>query len=126
MHLSQASPITTPARASASLTVRIDAALLALRVRGRRAIRILDLGCGPGTRLLETVLRARTLGFTAIEGYGVDARWPARAAPILIDPAIGLEFATGAPLAVLASEADSSCDLLVCDAALLTALAPDA
>ena len=102
--------------------VQVDAALRNLRVHGRRAIRILDLGCGPGTRLLRVVRHARAMGFTAIEARGVDPAWPARAAPILLDPAIGLTFETGDPLAALAGEADHDCDLLLCDPALLDRL----
>jgi len=42
---------------------RIEAALVDLRLQGRRTLRILDLGCGPGTWTLRTALRARALGF---------------------------------------------------------------
>src|SRR5271156_2888925 len=40
--------------------------------RGHRTLSILDVGCGPGTWLRRTVLRARELGFTAIKARGVD------------------------------------------------------
>ena len=51
---------------------RIDAALVDLRAQGRRTIRILDLGCGPGTWLMRTMVRAHTLGFQAVIGRGID------------------------------------------------------
>jgi len=55
-----------------ALWARLDAMLVRLWTEGRRAIRILDAGCGPGTWLLRLAVRARDLGFTAIEGRGVD------------------------------------------------------
>ncbi len=45
------------------------------RHRGHRSIRILDLGCGNGDRLLRAAGAARALGFVAIEGRGVSL-WP--------------------------------------------------
>jgi SAM-dependent methyltransferase len=44
----------------------LDAKLRALRTSGAQSVRILDLGCGPGTWLRRIVTRARTLGFTSI------------------------------------------------------------
>lgn len=77
--------------------LRIDAALTALRDAGRCAIRVLDLGCGDGARLLHTARRASMLGFVAIEGRGVDGDASlidaARAAAARgADPRIGLSF----------------------------------
>lgn len=51
---------------------RIDAILVDTRARGRRAIRIIDAGCGPGTWLIRTVLRAQALGFDDIAAHGFD------------------------------------------------------
>lgn len=51
---------------------QIDAALLALHAQGRRRIRILDAGCGPGTWLIRAATRARQLGFEHVEAEGFD------------------------------------------------------
>jgi SAM-dependent methyltransferase len=51
---------------------RIDDMLFTLRATGCRIIRILDLGCGPGTWLRRVVLRARELGFLNITARGTD------------------------------------------------------
>jgi len=50
----------------------LDAKLRALRTSGMQSVRILDLGCGPGTWLRRIVTRARTLGFTSIVARGFD------------------------------------------------------
>lgn len=67
--------------ADAQLWGRIDAALMHLVGDGRRALRLLDAGCGPGTWLWRVVRRARALGFRDIEAYGLDA------SPAMIDMA---------------------------------------
>ncbi|MGK6320604.1 class I SAM-dependent methyltransferase [Sphingomonas sp. DT-204] len=105
--------------ADRALWTRIDAALVRLRTQRRHAIRILDLGCGPGTWLLRAVHRARELGFTAIEGRGIDPSpemiaLAHGAARTLGDPAIGIEFAVADLEAALAEEDDASCDLVLC------------
>ena len=70
----------------------IAATLTGLRQRRRRAVRIVDADCGCGTLLLAVLTHARALGFTAIEGRGLD-RSPMRigrarrAATRLRDPA---------------------------------------
>lgn len=51
---------------------RIDAELVSIRSSGRTCVRIIDVGCGPGTWLLRCALRASALGFTVIEGLGID------------------------------------------------------
>lgn len=75
----------------------IAVALAMLRDQHRRAVRIVDADCGAGALLLQTVRHARALGFTAIEGRGIDGS-PAligrarAAAARLSDPAIGVAF----------------------------------
>lgn len=105
--------------ADRALWARIEAALVTLRTRRRHAIRILDLGCGPGTWLLRTVQRARELGFTAIEARGIDPSpemiaFAQAAERSLADPAIGVEFAVADLETALAEEDDASRDLVMC------------
>ncbi len=50
----------------------IDKALHQLRDSGTRALRLLDLGCGPGLWLRRTVARAADLGFEHISAHGLD------------------------------------------------------
>ncbi len=115
--------------ADRELWQRIDKALIELRAQGRHAIRILDLGCGPGTRLLRTAARARALGFTAIEGHGIDLS-PAmialarQAAAGVDDPRIGLTFAVGDILDTLEQEGRHACDLALCLYGVLNHVAP--
>lgn len=96
---------------------RIDAELIALRTAGRSSVRIIDAGCGPGTWLIRVVLRARALGFTAIEGRGFDIS-PAmvslavQAAAEVRDPAIRMSFQT-ADLAD-AFAGDDPVDIVLC------------
>lgn len=45
---------------------------LALRARGLKRLRVLDIGCGPGTWLRRVVVRAHQLGFAEIIAHGVD------------------------------------------------------
>ena len=51
---------------------RIDLKLNALAASGSRSLKVLDAGCGPGTWLLRIALRAREIGFAAIELRGLD------------------------------------------------------
>ena len=51
---------------------RIDATLMRLAASGRRTLSLLDAGCGPGTWLRRTALRARELGFERINAFGFD------------------------------------------------------
>ncbi len=51
---------------------RIDATLMRLAASGRRTLSLLDAGCGPGTWLRRTSLRARELGFERIDAFGFD------------------------------------------------------
>jgi SAM-dependent methyltransferase len=98
---------------------KIDAVLRDMRQRGRRALRIVDLGCGAGGGLIAIAKRARELGFTAIEGLGVDRDPDAierawAAALVRRDPAIGLTFSLGSIDRALADENEEGCDLLLC------------
>lgn len=97
---------------------QIAAALEALRLSGRRSIRILDLDCGTGQRLLRIAALAREMGFVAIEGRGVDlsaprvrvARWEAEAQA---HPSTTLAFDLLEPIVALAEEHDEAADLVL-------------
>lgn len=108
---------------------RIDAALIRLRTSGRHAIRILDAGCGPGTWLLRTAIRARDLGFTAIDARGFDI------SPGLIELAkarlamcedvhIGISFDVADFANALVDEDDGSYDIVLCLYGVLNHLRP--
>ena len=98
---------------------RIEAALAALRANGRYAVRIVDAECGAGTLLLQALAEARWLGFTAIEGRGID-RSPlligrARAAAHrIIDPAIGVDCEVADMVGALRDEQDLPADIVIC------------
>ncbi len=51
---------------------KLDRKLEQLAADGRRSLRILDVGCGPGTWFRRVVLSARELGFTDIDVQGID------------------------------------------------------
>src|SRR5476651_2302614 len=44
----------------------VEDRLLGLRAQGVRNLRVLDIGCGPGTWLRRVVVRAKQLGFTKV------------------------------------------------------------
>lgn len=93
-------------------------ALAALREHGRHSVRIVDADCGCGTLLIEAARHARALGYTAIEGRGIDGSpamiGRARAAVArLHEPAIGLTFEMADMLEALASEADFPADIVM-------------
>lgn len=98
---------------------RIEAALLALRSSGRHAVRIVDADCGTGTLLLHALGHARQLGFTAVEGHGIDrsslligrAQLAARRAA---DPALGVDFEVADIVAALRDEQDLPADIVIC------------
>lgn len=96
----------------------IAAALQALRDAHRHAVRIVDADCACGTLLIEVARHARAMGFTAIEGRGIDGS-PAlvgrarAAAARLHDPAIGLAFDMIDLRTALAQEAEAPADLLL-------------
>lgn len=96
----------------------IRRALADLRAAGRHSVRIVDADCGAGNLLIHAAQYARTLGFTAIEGRGIDgapsliARARATAGR-LHDPAIGLSFDVADLLAALREEAVYPADILL-------------
>ena len=100
------------------IAAQIDDILIALRSKGRHAIRILDLGCGAGGWLFRAVLRARMLGFAAIEGRGIDDEPRAldraqETAAHIHDPRIGLSFDLGETQGALAEEEDHGADIIL-------------
>jgi SAM-dependent methyltransferase len=105
--------------ADRTLWSRIEASLMALHASGRRAIRVLDIGCGPGTWTLRTARRAAELGFTAIECRGIDPSpgmiaLAKQAAVGTESSAIGLTFDVMDLHSALASEDDHAADLVLC------------
>lgn len=114
-----------------ALWARLDATLVRMWTEGRRAIRILDLGCGAGNWLLRLAVRARDLGFSAIDGCGVDV------APAMIDlarsrqrfaydPHIGLRFEITDMIEALDEEDEESFDIVLCLNGVLNHLPPEA
>ncbi len=96
---------------------RIARALAEFRNHGHRAVRMLDLDCADGSRLLRAAARAREFGFVAIEGRGVSlwtagirhARWQAE---VQAHPSTSLVFEIAEPIAALAAEHDGAADLI--------------
>lgn len=118
-------PSTCPLRHPSKAAVQdprwpwIAAALSALRTNGRHAVRIVDGQCGVGTLLLQALAEARRLGFTAIEGRGIDRSPPligrARsAAHRVVDPAIGVDFVVADMVTALRDEQDLPADIVIC------------
>jgi SAM-dependent methyltransferase len=105
--------------ADRTLWSRIEASLVSMHASRRRAIRILDIGCGPGTWTVRTARRAAQLGFTAIECRGIDPS-PAmialakQAAASAEAPAIEMRFEIADLHSALASEDDHGADLVLC------------
>lgn len=96
----------------------IAAALAALRERKRFAVRIVDVDCGAGSLLIHAAHHARALGFTAIEGRGIDGSpllvGRARVAALRVcDRGIGLSFELADVLAVLAEESEMPADIVL-------------
>ncbi len=93
--------------------------LCALRATGKRSLRVLDLGCGPGTWLRRVVTRARAIGFDDIAARGFDiADAQVRRARELSAGLTGLRgvtltFEVGDILEPLA-ESDASVDIVLC------------
>jgi|GEM_PF-1296783 hypothetical protein len=97
----------------------VAAALATLREDGRHAVRIVDADCGAGSLLLQAVHHARTLGFTAIEGRGIDGS-PAligrarAAASRCTNLAIGTTFEVADMVTAMLEEHDLPADLVIC------------
>jgi hypothetical protein len=97
---------------------RIAAALAGLRERGRYSVRIVDADCAAGCLLLHALRHARALGFTAIEGRGIDGS-PAligrarAAADRARDPAIGATFEVADMARALEAELELPADILL-------------
>lgn len=106
----------------------LEAKLVALRASGARSVRILDLGCGPGTWLRRVVTRAHKLGFAEIaaRGFDIAGRQIRRACELSVDlfglPGVGLRFEIGDMLEPL-HETDASVDLCLCLCGVLNHLA---
>lgn len=89
-----------------------------LRDAGRRSIRIIDVDCGAGCLLIHAAHHARALGFTAVEGRGIDGVpqlvGRARAAAArLDDPGVGLSFEMADLLVALDQEAEFPADIVL-------------
>lgn len=98
---------------------RIDRALVDFHAAGNSAIRILDIGCGPGTWLIRACRRAIMLGFRRVEASGFDVSGElialARAAAAeAAMPGIELCFNVADLQTSLALQADHSVDLTLC------------
>jgi SAM-dependent methyltransferase len=97
----------------------LDTRLRALRVSGADTVRILDLGCGPGTWLRRVVTRAREFGFRHIIARGFDiAEDQIRRARELSETlrsrrGVDLSFEIG-DICERYPEADASVDLCLC------------
>jgi SAM-dependent methyltransferase len=97
----------------------IEAKLMDLRMKGVRSVRILDIGCGPGTWLRRLVTRAKTLGFTSIAARGFDvAEAQVQAARLMAHDISGtadvdLTLDVG-DLSDPLPEADASVDITLC------------
>jgi SAM-dependent methyltransferase len=97
----------------------LDTKLHALFISGAQTVRILDLGCGPGTWLRRAVTRASELGFRHIIARGFDiAEDQVRRARELSGPlsrrrGVELGFEVG-DICERYPEADASVDLCLC------------
>lgn len=106
-----------PSRPTRTAAAVIDDVLAALWRQGRRAIRIVDLDCRSGRRLIDVAARARKRGFLAIEARGCDRSPLAiaaarRAGAAHSDPAIGWQFDVADPASAIAAECDGA-DLIL-------------
>ena len=97
---------------------RLDRTLEQLASDGRRTLRILDAGCGPGTWFRRVVLSARELGFTEIDVHGIDVSpgmvaIAAASAEAVSHPGTRITLATGDITRVLAFP-DDHFDITLC------------
>jgi SAM-dependent methyltransferase len=96
----------------------VESALTEFRRAGHRAVRILDLGCGAGERLLHAATFARNLGFVSIEARGTDLsalriRQARAHARDQAHPGTDIRFDMAEPIAALAAEHDGAADLVL-------------
>ena len=97
----------------------LDTRLQALHISGAETVRILDLGCGPGTWLRRVVTRARQLGFRHIIACGFDiaedqvARARELSHSLCDRRGVELRFEVG-DICERYPEADGSVDLCLC------------
>ena len=119
-HSRPASSVTAGSRVAQSdpRWPRIASALADLRERHRHSVRIVDADCACGTLLIEAARYARVLGFTAIEGHGIDGAptmigRACAAATRLHEPAIGLTFELADMVQALTREADFPADIVL-------------
>jgi SAM-dependent methyltransferase len=97
----------------------IDTKLHTLFISGANTVRILDLGCGPGTWLRRIVTRANDLGFHHIIARGFDIaedqvrRARELAGPLVRRPGVDLKFAVG-DICRPFPESDSTIDVCLC------------
>jgi len=107
------------AYADARLWTVLSSRLRFLRADGREDLRILDIGCGPGTWLRRLVTEAHRLGFKKIEATGFDIAEAqiAKANELTRDirrlPGVSLTLEVRDATQPL-SEADRSADLTLC------------
>ncbi len=105
----------------------LDAKLCELRATGAQTVRILDLGCGPGTWLRRVVTRACELGFDSVVARGLDIaeRQVRRVRELSSDltdhRGLNLSFETDNIFRPL-READAGVDLCLCLYAVLNHL----
>jgi hypothetical protein len=110
---------------------RIEGVLIRMRRAQRRAVRIVDAGCGDGAWLVRAAQRAVSLGFVAVECRGFDADCAAinRARGLtddMHDPRIGLTFHVAGVLDGLKEEESRSADILLCRLSAMRNLSPSA
>lgn len=97
----------------------LETMLRARRASGVISVRVLDLGCGPGTWLRRIVTFARSIGFVSISARGIDIadeqvkRARELSANLAALPGVALTFETGNILEPLL-EKDATVDLCLC------------
>jgi SAM-dependent methyltransferase len=108
----------------------LDEKMRALRSSGAQSIRILDLGCGPGTWLRRIATRAWSLGFTSIIARGIDIagaqvrQGRTQSCKLGELGGVNLTFEEG-DICKQFPEADASIDLCLCLYGVLNHIPPD-